>query len=441
MAWEERDQSNIAMKRLQELAEEQQVAVDNEFTLRCLIYDCLIDREWWGRLWVVQELVLAKSDPLIMCGSSSLPWSIFMKGYFAIGMDNAHTSEDLNRGAERLSQCSQLNGLREYHQSKINSKYIGTICLAAILNYTKDFHATDPRDTIYGALGLMTSKTREKLKPDYQKPVELVFLETSKYILENDHRHSFFSKFSVSRSRSKLSRASPSWVPDFSAQKTLSFDNPDALTCSPNVKIAMSRKTRDNVSFRDNKRVLVLTGVLFDTIEVAVELKNDQGMLLRQISAVTRLIRLVVDKRGLPGDRLSCAAAPFKKYEDIFDVLTAGRNYGLKYQYDALTVHAEVHPITTETDCQDLLWLAKHFLPGRCFFVTQMGLFGVAVEKVRENDCVTFLFGDRLPIILRPRGLSYNMVCAANVPNVNDDEVTGYLYKKGLVEKRTFLIR
>lgn len=70
-----------------------------------------------------------------------------------------------------------------------------------------------------------------------------------------------------------------------------------------------------------------------------------------------------------------------------------------------------------------------------------MGFFGVAVTKIRKNDNVTFLFKEQLPIILRPRDLAYFMVGVAYVPGLMNDEVTRDMYERGLVEKRTFLIR
>ena len=131
-------------------------------------------------------------------------------------------------------------------------------------------------------------------------------------------------------------------------------------------------------------------------------------------------------------------------------MLTAGRDNSndsapsLREQYEALAGRAAASSLDFRSAAEfsdPLVWLLKHIFPGRCFFVTEMGFFGVAVAKVRKNDNVTFLFGECLPIILRPRGLSYSMVGAAHVSGVLVDEVTGDMYEKGLVEKRTFLIR
>lgn len=39
----------------------------------------LLLRPWWTRVWVVQEVAMAYSDPLITCGNASVPWRSFVK--------------------------------------------------------------------------------------------------------------------------------------------------------------------------------------------------------------------------------------------------------------------------------------------------------------------------------------------------------------------------
>jgi hypothetical protein len=75
------------------------------------------------------------------------------------------------------------------------------------------------------------------------------------------------------------------------------------------------------------------------------------------------------------------------------------------------------------------------------FFVTNMGFFGMIGARVCKGDTVSFLFGEELPIVLRPQGSFYTMLGAANVSGVMNGEVTRDMYQKGLVEKTTFLIR
>jgi hypothetical protein len=178
-------------------------------------------------------------------------------------------------------------------------------------------------------------------------------------------------------------------------------------------------------------------------------LAYNNELLLDQIPKLEHLIQLAVDKR-IPTDDPRSYLSKFKKHEDIFQVLSAGRNNtpysepSLRCQYDVLTGRAGASVLGSLTACEisaQLLWLMQHVMPGRSFFVTKMGFFGVAVTRSRKNDCVTFVFGQKLPMILWPRGSSYCMVGAASVSGVMHDEVTGDMYENGLVEERTFLIR
>lgn len=83
----------------------------------------------------------------------------------------------------------------------------------------------------------------------------------------------------------------------------------------------------------------------------------------------------------------------------------------------------------------------NHVLPGRFFFVKGMGFVGIAVGRVRLNDSVTFLFGEVLSIILRPRGNSFSMVCAARVSSIMNGELTGEMYQSGFIGEISFIIR
>jgi hypothetical protein len=40
-----------------------------------LLLRYIVERTWWSRIWVVQELALAHDDPLVYCGRASIAWS------------------------------------------------------------------------------------------------------------------------------------------------------------------------------------------------------------------------------------------------------------------------------------------------------------------------------------------------------------------------------
>lgn len=440
---EARGESDFTMKRLKELGEGQDVDANERSRLRGLINEYLMDRDWWGRLWIVQEVVLAQSDPIIMCGANCLSWHVFMKGCEAARLgDLTRKSAYEKKGrVERMIQREFLHQMRQQYPCRFGSRACkASLSLAQTLAYTKDFHVTDPRDKIYGCLGMLSLRERELIKPDYQKATELVFLEVTKYLLESGNN--FFSHNSVFTSGETFTKASPSWVPDFTAQESQSSHNPSFMTRQKTGKGVQDCGQRC-VSFQDHNRALAIAGFMFDTVEIVIELKDNQGLLLDQIPELERHIQHAVDKEILP-DHPRHSFCKLKRHEDIWYLLSGGQadiTLHLRDQYNILTGRTEPHSSgSTAPKGRLLLWAINCILPGRCFFVTSMGFFGIAVARVCKNDCVTFIFREALPIVLRPRGSSYIMVSAASVSGVMNGEAAD-ICQSGLVEETTFLIR
>ncbi|KAH8597707.1 heterokaryon incompatibility protein-domain-containing protein [Bisporella sp. PMI_857] len=436
---EARGSSDIAMKRLKQLAAGQQLARTEEglSRLRDLIYDSLIDRDWWGRLWIVQEVVLAKSDPIMICGSSCLPWEIFMSGCQAGDLGKIYESDDQHR-RRRVVQSLWLFSLRQEYRCRMDplNSTEAAIDLGSLLLYTQDFQVTDPHDKVYGCLGLASMEEREAIRPDYQKPTQLVYLEITKYLLERSPQI-FYSVFSASKSGGMLHKALPSWVPDYAALETMSPSNPGLGLGSKTLLVHGQR----DVSFKGDNRALSIAGSPFDTIDIAVELKGNKDLLILQLPELERLAQQGVEKI-LPKGINPCFQK-LKKSEGIIQAVTGRSDEDMvifREHYDDLSGGAESSPQLQET-ASSIAHVISRRLSGRYFFITSMGFCGVAMERVRKNDSVTILFGELFPIILRPRGVSYSMVCAAYVSGIMDGELTGDMYKNGVVKKRTFIIR
>ena len=434
---EDRDRSDIAMGRLEDLAGGQEFAIREKNLLRDLIFNTLIDREWWGRLWIVQEVVLAKSDPIIMCGSRWLPWGTFMRGCFAVNIDTIPVSES-RKNRNRVFQWYQLHYLRQRSLSQINLQPSAEVamCLGLLLNSTKDFHAADARDKVYGCLGLLKRAEREVMRPDYKKPTLRVYADVAKHLLEHD-TCSFFSRYSFSKTGRTFC---PSWIPDFAAQESLNPSDPQMRTLRAHGNIQGQRC----VSFEDHSNALIISGIFFDTVETVIELKGDQDVLVSQIPTLERLMEHATDRK-IPSAFHNFSK--LKKHEDILEVLTGGpgdKDLNLRQQYEVLAGRSEVPSSMKDAPSKygdSLLFIINHILPGRFFFVTSMGFVGTAVGRVRMNDSVTFLFGETLPTILRPRGNSYSVVGAAYVSGIMNGELTDEMYKTGFVEKTSFIIR
>ena len=433
---EARIESDLAIDRLYELAQGKAIRHSEKKSLRTLIYDGLIDREWWSRLWIVQEVVLARSDPVLMCGSRCLDWETYNRAFFPC--------EWISMGWERLPHILNMLALfvlrsrLSRHRAKLHDCAGESEGLGAILNHTKDFRTNDPRDKIYGCLGLLPKAQREAIRPEYQKPIGLLYHEVAQFLIEHDP-HRFFSAFSFTRT---TRIPCPSWVPDFAHQDMMGPYNPQGMIYHNNTGCLHDQRS---VSFHDDNRALAVKGIFIDAIAIAVELQSSKDRLISQIPKLESIAQHANQKR-VPSSHPRHYLQKFRKTEDILDVLYGGRRETafLRRAYNVLSGKAK-SDCSTPASCEDyeldLFYFFTHSLGGRYFFVTSLGFAGITVGRIRPNDVVTILFGERLPIILRPQGASFKMIGAAYVSGITKGEVTPEMYDSGIMEETTFVLR
>lgn len=177
----------------------------------------LLCRTWFERLWVVQEVVLAQRRRLV-CGSQVMVWEDFVEAIGAIARFQQHQFSIIFPNAD--SGVRNLEGIFEIkHVVKIHNSVTDYVRSAALLDIGQRKNVTDPRDRIFGVLGLASSDFREKVKVDYsqQDPSALLrlYIESGKACIEEDTSLSLLFMISGREKNPGL----PSWCPN--------LDSPD----------------------------------------------------------------------------------------------------------------------------------------------------------------------------------------------------------------------
>jgi hypothetical protein len=168
--------------------------------------DKLIRRSWFERLWVRQEISLAR-DALIMCGNRTLPWRAFKNAVGALEYEDAFAYhwEDPLSWEKRLRLISELCRSPKYFLSEIRARLTEVEC-------------SDPRDRIYGILPLLTDDLcRIGVTPNYTLSTAEVYEDiTIRYIQSFDSidilRECEWNSFCPIPDL-------PTWVPDWSSKK------------------------------------------------------------------------------------------------------------------------------------------------------------------------------------------------------------------------------
>jgi hypothetical protein len=122
----------------------------------------LCQRPYWKRLWVYQELKVARKIQL-MCGTRTTTWD-----RFRLFLSQAET--DLSTKIPRLSSFVQDSvDSPAMRMVKLNSTYIHTH-LWNLIHATQHLRCADTRDKAYALLGPST-EGHENIKPDYTLPI------------------------------------------------------------------------------------------------------------------------------------------------------------------------------------------------------------------------------------------------------------------------------
>lgn len=169
----------------------------------------LLKRDWWHRVWVIQEVALAKAV-YVTCGEMEMDWHMFWGGALVAFFLGWHGTQARTRF---FGSLFHLKFARDGAQDDEES---GELDLLILLRNFREFSATDPRDKAFALYGMTNSSLEDMgLTINYTAKPEDVYLEVAKGILKTCDTLDILS---ITRSHSALAEKLPSWVPDWSDQ-------------------------------------------------------------------------------------------------------------------------------------------------------------------------------------------------------------------------------
>lgn len=145
----------------------------------------ILDRPYWRRLWVVQEILLARKIH-ILCGSRDIEWDTL--GSFVDWALEVNLSQGSGDPKRRLDQTPGLrmvaNKTRQlgHPQEKYYSKDGSSLHLSRMIARYGDQECTDARDRIFGLLGLVDFGENPPVTADYSLSPEQLYNQISPHI-------------------------------------------------------------------------------------------------------------------------------------------------------------------------------------------------------------------------------------------------------------------
>ncbi|KAG6356286.1 hypothetical protein INS49_015673 [Diaporthe citri] len=214
----------------------------------------LLKRRWWYRVWVVQEVMLAKKV-VFKCGDAEVSgskmnsWGICLHVFQQLS-DEHETTGSISSPMHLLTDLNKLKHLT---------------CDAEFLLFAYGMReATRPHDHIYGLMGLMSARDRRLLgAPDYGCRVEDLFIDVATKIMEEHNSLELLlaagiPKLLTEESSTKMNL--PSWVPDWTrlSLRVVAYQYPDSRLDS----LALSV-----FQFSEDMKELTFHGFELDKIE------------------------------------------------------------------------------------------------------------------------------------------------------------------------------
>lgn len=464
----------------------------------------LMERPYWSRLWIIQEMIMGASATWIRCGCASIDWVSFCSG-LAFLEENLWLVEDELLVRERLVVTKKngpawsVMGIHLVYQdlsilSEREEKGGQYPSFGRLLDIANDAECSNPRDKVYGLVGMMSIPVSSSLRPDYTLPVNQVYAATARTFIEVD------GNLEPIRDGNLWGPSKgPSWAADWLWEGRIRSSRaenqlwgptrlfprlgPEALLQTP---YNASGDTRHDAAFSIDGSILTCSGFIVDSIS-GLSARGTGYFDLDKTSIVQphRWNSAYGDRSAtsealyctLVMDRISGGARATARHAAIFHLprtfeqgeqefskrgwsWLAGQsdyyfrwegfhevNSSFKLGDDQLSDFFDdtIPDEASEFDFSEVYSCFDRSSQRRRFMATANGyigwapdnIYGTKSQQTKTGDLIAVLCGCSTPIVVRPHGHQYQVIGEAFVQGLMDGEVME-LVNSGKLERISF---
>ncbi|KAF5563844.1 het-6-heterokaryon incompatibility [Fusarium napiforme] len=440
----------------------------------------LMELRWFSRMWIVQEVVLSRGDPIFLHGDCHYAWEPLG---WAVGWLRRSGYLRLPQVPEQLRNIDTISNLR-----RSRTRWP----LDALMSITQvKFHATDQRDKVYGVLGLSlecedSSTLPEELRPDYTIDVATLYQRVARFLLRRNLSLAILTRArcmdgTETRRQRVHNLDLPSWCPDWSDFKTyneglstslswIEYSNilkPARFGFPKQYRAASGRELSFHGSggVFDRSSILRLGGFIADQVTHVHRFSFDSSSHKQTADSFDTAMAPVI-KLGLSLTPLSDRLAWMRKF---IQTTTASQHYlkgksidqsisdgaawlhgFFERQEDILSilikktgkdsVKLEIQEASTDGNQEDFAALVRNFCFDRAFIMTTDGRMGIGPSNTCPGDTVSVILGGGVPYIIRASGKDWNLVGESYIDGLMEGE-TIERYRKGLIDEEVLCLQ
>lgn len=327
-----------------------------------------------------------------------------------------------------LTKIDVLNDLRQAIHAE------GGHRLRKLLLISISSESTDPRDRVYGLLGLLQAQAQDHdsdadpsatISIDYSKPAAAVYTDAMSHIFHHGQGPYYLSGvylLGISAIAPHIPDLPPeveqprlpSWVPDFSRRIPQRATQPRALLFHPPASLGASGCGADcnNGTRLGDTMTLQVGGLFVDTIQEVIPFGSSWYQFLETLPGL-ELMASNAKQRSCQFQLSIISLMEQFKCEEPLRALVSNRPYMSSYDAAPLTYEEmyrgllkryraiSLDPDYNQQDSSEYALSLKQGLSRKSFFTTQSGFVGTCVPDSCRGDIIAILFGSPAPFVLR----------------------------------------
>ncbi|KAE9378889.1 hypothetical protein N431DRAFT_433910 [Stipitochalara longipes BDJ] len=383
-----------------------------------------LDRPWFSRLWVFQEAILSSTNRIGNVGCGQMKASVFH-------LYLARSLLFIDWEVETLPSGFEMVRYLMFYYAYRNLGALPPISFT-VWQVGGRLHSGDPRDRVYGLLGVQNPDKELKIEIDYMKSVQDVYIDFTRRCIEEDQnlRVLQYIKESHTIGISNL----PSWVPDWNVEAaTVPFEGSSLREGWPsrfNASVSLSHTALLPEGEVQDKLRLPVKGKIIDHVvtDMLHDFKIATPLQIEQYFSVNFRVRVWVDsiRRGIESGDLSKDATPEQLQAATIRTITAdgfndslvdmGDTHGRRLSdEEAIQIYHELERLRdfslrgeslpegwfqSKKDMYQRLWINTEVCRGRRVAVLRKHWIMLG-PRVEPGDCIAVLHGSTVPWVLR----------------------------------------